>query len=95
MGDDIRFYKGKYKVKVMTESKENWIVEALEPFEDIVNGEKIQVKVGERRIVAPNLLLKRKGLPPPIKEHTYELNLEKKLKYLIEEKEKKNQTKTT
>jgi len=95
MGDDIRFYKGKHKVKVMTESKENWIVEALEPFEDIVNGEKIQVKVGERRIVAPNLLLKRKGLPPPIKEHTYELNLEKKLKYLIEEKEKKNQTKTT
>ena len=95
MGDDIRFYKGKHKVKVMTESKENWIVEALEPFEDIVNGEKIQVKVGERRIVAPNLLLKRKGLPPPIKEHTYELNMEKKLKYLIEEKEKKNQTKTT
>jgi hypothetical protein len=95
MRDDIRFYKGKHKVKVMTESKENWIVEALEPFEDIVNGEKIQVKVGERRIVAPNLLLKRKGLPPPIKEHTYELNMEKKLKHLIEEKEKKNQTKTT
>jgi len=93
MGDDIRFYKGKHKVKVMTESKENWIVEALEPFEDIVNGEKIQVKVGERRIVAPNLLLKRKGLPPPIKEHTYELKMEKKLKHFIEDKEK-NQPKS-
>jgi hypothetical protein len=90
MGEDIRFYKGKHKVKVLTESKGNWIVEALEPFEDIVNGESVTVKVGERRIVAPNLLFKRKGLPPPIKEHVYELKMEKKLKHFVEEKERKN-----
>lgn len=95
MVDDIRFYKGKHKVKVMTESKGNWIVEALEPFEDVVNGENVQVKLGERRIVSPNLLFKRKDLSPPVKEHTYELNMEKKLKHLIEDKEKKNQTKTS
>jgi hypothetical protein len=88
MSEDIRFYKGKHKVKVLSESKGNWIVEALEPFEDIVNRERVSVKEGERRIVSPNLLLKRKGLPPPIKEHTYELKMEKKLKHFIEEKEK-------
>jgi hypothetical protein len=47
------------------------------------------VKVGEQRIVAPNLLFKKKGLPPPLKEHTYELKMEKKLKHLIEEEEQK------
>jgi hypothetical protein len=83
----IRYYKGKYKVRVLTESRGNWIVEALEPFEDIVDREKVKVRTGERRIVAPNLLFKKHGLPPPVKEHTYELKMEKKLKHLIEEKE--------
>lgn len=89
MSGEVRYYKGKYKVKVMTESKDNWIVEALEPFEDEVYGEKVKVKKGERRIVVPNLLFKREGLPPPIKEHTYELKMEKKLKRFVEEEEKK------
>jgi hypothetical protein len=88
VSEDIRFYKGRHKVKVLTKSKGNWIVEALEPFGDIVNGEKIEVKANERKIVAPNLLFKKESLPPPIKEHTYELKMEKKLKHLIEEKEK-------
>jgi len=62
-------------------------VEALEPFEDVVRGEKVSVKVGDKRIVAPNLLFRMKSLPLPVKEHVYELKMEKKLKRLIAEKE--------
>lgn len=94
MDNEIRFYKGKHRVKVLTQSKGNWIVEALEPFDDIVNGEKVNVSLGQQRIVAPNLLSKRKGLAPLVKEHTYELKMEKKLKHLIEEQQKKNKTDT-
>ena len=86
---EVRYYKGKYKVKVLTKSRGNWIVEALEEFQDTVYGEESTVKVGEQRIVAPNLLFKKKGLPPPLKEHTYELKMEKKLKHLIAEEEQK------
>jgi hypothetical protein len=86
---EIRYYKGRHKVKVLTESRGNWIVEALEPFEDVVKGEKVSVKAGERRIVAPNLLFKKERLPPPVKEHTYELKMEKKLKRLVAEEERK------
>jgi hypothetical protein len=93
MIDEIRYYKGKHKVKVLTESRGNWIVEALEAFEDTVEGEKIRVKKGERRIVAPNLLFLREGLPPPVKEHEYELKMEKKLKHLVEEEERKDKGK--
>jgi len=87
--DEIRYYKGKYKVRVLTKSRGNWIVKALEEFQDRVHGEKVKVKVGAERIVAPNLLFKRKGLPPPPKEHVYELKMEKKLKHLIAKEEKK------
>ncbi len=86
--NEVRYYKGKYKVKIMTRSTGGWIVEALEPFEDYVYDEKVSVKKGEQRIAAPNLLFKKEGLPPPIKEHTYELKMEKKLKRIVEEKEK-------
>ena len=89
MSKDVRYYKGKHKVKVLTKSKGNWIVEALESFEDDIQGTKTEVKAGERRIVAPNLLFKKEDLPPPIKEHVYELKIEKKLKHLIDEEEKK------
>jgi hypothetical protein len=88
MSSEIRYYNGKHKVKILTKSRGSWIVEAVEPFDDIVNDEKITVKAGERKIVASNLLFKRHSLPPPVKEHTYELEMEKKLKHLIEEKEK-------
>jgi hypothetical protein len=70
MIDEIRYYKGKHRVKVLTKSRGYWIVEALEPFEDLVSGEKVVVKVGERRIVVPNLLFKKKSLSPPVKEHS-------------------------
>jgi hypothetical protein len=89
MGRDVRYYKGKYKVAVLSESRDKlWVVEALEPFEDEVYGEKVKVKAGEKRIVAPNLLFKREGLPPPVKEHAYELEMEKRLKKLVAEQEK-------
>ena len=94
MDDEIRFYKGKHRVKVLTQSKGNWIVEALESFDDIVNGKNVNVSIGQQRIVAPNLLLKRKGLAPLVKEHTYELKMEKKLKHLIEKQEKESKMDT-
>jgi hypothetical protein len=87
LDEDIRFYKGKHRVKVVTRSRGNCIVESLEPFEDVVNGEKLKVETKERRIVAPNLLLRKESLTPPFKEHAYELKMEKKLKQLVKEKE--------
>ncbi|MCW4045628.1 MAG: hypothetical protein NWE94_08950 [Candidatus Bathyarchaeota archaeon] len=89
MSEERYYYKGKYKVKAVTKSVGYWIIEALEAFEDVVEGEKVAVNVGERRIVPPNLVHKRKRLPPPVKEHAYELRMERKLKRLIAEKEKK------
>ncbi len=83
------YYKGLYKVKVMTESEGNWIVEAQEDFEDFLDGEKVTVKAGERRIVAPNEVHKKKVLSPPIPEHAYEQRLEEKVKRMVEEYEKK------
>jgi hypothetical protein len=57
------YYKGVHKVKVVTESEGYWIVEALEEFEDDVDGEKVTVKVGEQRIVPSDTVHKRKYLP--------------------------------
>lgn len=80
---EIRYYKGKYKVKVLTKNRGNWVVEAQEDFQDDVHDERVEVKSGTQRTVAPNLLFKRKSLAPPLKEHVYELKMEKKLKHLI------------
>jgi len=82
------YYKGLYKVKVLTESEGYWIVKAEEDFQDYVNGEKVTVKTGERRIVPPADLCKKKVLPPMIPEHVYELQLEKKVKRMVQEYEK-------
>ena len=95
MSEEVRYYKGLHKVKVVTESAGYWMVEALEEFEDEVDGEKVRVKVGERRIVPSDTVHKRKYLPPPIKEHAYELHMEKKLKKLVAEEEKKQGEKET
>jgi hypothetical protein len=89
MSEEIRYYKGKHKVKVVTKSVAYWIIEALEAFEDVVEGEKVTVKVGERRIVPSNTVRKQRSLPAPVKEHAYELKMERKLKRLVAEKEKK------
>jgi Leu/Phe-tRNA-protein transferase len=78
-----------YCVKVLTQSEGYWIVEAQEDFDDNVDGEKVSVKAGERRIVPQNALFKEKTLPPMVKEHEYELKMEKKVKQIVEEYEDK------
>ena len=88
---EVWFYKGLHKVKIVTESAGYLIVEALEEFEDDMNGEKVTVKVGERRIVPADTVYKGKFLAPPVKEHAYELQMEKKLKKLVDEEEKKQE----
>jgi hypothetical protein len=82
------YYKGLYRVKVVTESEGYWIVEALEDFKDCIEGEKVPVKAGETRIVQPNDVIKKDDLPPMVPEHAYELQLEKKVKSMVEEYEK-------
>lgn len=84
----VLYYKGINKVKVVTESAGYLIVEALEGFDDFVNGEKVKVAAGEKRIVPINTLYKRKVMPK-VKEHTYELKMERKLKRLVEKEERK------
>jgi hypothetical protein len=88
MSGEIRYYKGKHKIKVVTQSKGYWIAEALEEFTDVIDGQKVTVKIGERRIVPANTVHKHKRIPSPIREHAYELKMEKKLKRLIAEGEK-------
>ena len=87
---DLLYYRGLFEVKVVTKSEGYWIVEALEDFDDFVDGQRVQVKVGERRIVTPDELHGKKSLPPPIPEHVYELRLEKKVKRMVEDYEAKN-----
>ena len=89
MTNDFFYYKGLYKVKVVTKSEGYFIVEALEDFEDNVENEKVTVKVGETRIVLSTELHKNKVLAPPIPEHVYERRLEKKVKRMVEEYEGK------
>ena len=89
MNDKIRFYKGINKVKIVTESVGYYIVEALEPFEDFIDGKRIEVKKGEQRIVDSNTIYSEMTYTSPIQEHAYELKMEKKLKELIDKKEKK------
>jgi predicted ATP-grasp superfamily ATP-dependent carboligase len=85
---EIGYYKGVHKVKVLTKSEGYWIIEALEDFEDEVECEKVKVKVGEQRIVPSEEVYKMKYLPPEVKEHVYELQMERKLKRLISKEEK-------
>jgi hypothetical protein len=81
---EVYFYRGLYKVKVITESEGYRIVEAQEDFEDHLNGARVEVKAGEQRIVPTCELYKKKTLSPPVPEHVYERRLEKKLKHLID-----------
>ena len=66
-------------------------VSFLEEFEDQIDGKKVIVKIGEQRIVPSHTVHKRKYFKQPIKEHAYELKMEKKLKRLILEEEKKHE----
>lgn len=88
MADEIRFYKGKHKVRVLTESKGYWIVEALEDFQDSDEEDRITaVKVGEQKIVPVDELFRERKLLPPIPEHEYELQMERKLKQMVANEE--------
>jgi hypothetical protein len=89
MSEQVRYYKGKYKVVVLSESQGEWLVKALEPFEDELYGKNVKVKVGETRIVPPNQLFKMRGIYPHVQEHAYELKMEKKLKKMVEKEEEK------
>ncbi len=82
--NDTYFYRGLYRVKVLTKSEGYFIVEAQEDFDDTQDNQKIHVSAGERRIVQPNELHKKKVLAPPIPEHVYERRLEKKVKRMVE-----------
>jgi hypothetical protein len=85
---DNYYYKGLYEVKLLTKSEGYWIVEAREDFDDYLNGTRVTVKAGEQRIVQPSELHKHKVLSPPIPEHVYERQLEKKVKRMVERYEK-------
>jgi hypothetical protein len=90
--EQIRYYKGIHKVKILTKSEGYWMVEALEDFDDLVDSQILRVKAGEQRIVPDSMLSRRKHLAPPFKEHAYELAMEKKLKRMVErEEERENQ----
>jgi len=95
MSEEVRYYKGKHKVRVVTESAGYWIVEALEEFNDCVDGMEVTVKVGERRIAPSSTVYKHQSIPLPIREHVYELKMEKKLKQLVAKEEKKESGKET
>jgi hypothetical protein len=84
MSQDVFFYKGLHKVKVVTESEGYWIVEAQEDFEDQLDGVRVTVKAGERRIVQPSELHKKKVLAPPVAEHVYERQLETRVKRMVQ-----------
>jgi hypothetical protein len=93
MTEETRYYKGKYKVKVVNETKGYWTVEALEEFTDSFDGCEEEVKVGDRKIVPSNTVHRLQTIPPPIKEHSYELEMEKKLKRLVTQEEGKDHLK--
>ena len=79
-------------MKAVTQSEGYWIVETLEDFEDYLDGEKVVVKAGERRIVAPSELHNKKVLSPPVPEHVYERRLEKKVKRMVKEYDTKEKS---
>jgi hypothetical protein len=87
---DTYFYRGLYKVKLLTKSEGYWIIEAQEDFDDSIDGERVLVKVGEQRIVQPSELHKKKVLGPIVPEHLYERCLEKKVKRMVKAYEQKN-----
>ena len=95
MVGEIRYYRGINKVRVVTQSEGYWIVEALENFEDTEGDKKIAVRAGEQRILPPSSLFREKKLAPPIEEHAYELQMERKLKKLVAQTEKRETEKKT
>ncbi len=83
------FYKGVNKVKVVTQSEGYWIIEALENFVDYVDGERVAINSGERRMVPPDMLSDEMVLPPMVPEHVYERRMEKQVQRMVAEEEAK------
>ena len=92
--NEVLYYKGIHKVKVVTESVGYLIVEALEEFCDYVDGQRVKVAAGERRIVPTDSVHKRRVMAQ-VKEHTYELKMERKLKQLVEKDEERQKKEKT
>ncbi len=91
--NEVGFYKGAHRVRVVTESVGYLTIEALEDFEDTVDGEKVIVKAGETRIVPVGDVRREGVMLPMVKEHVYELAMEKKLKRIVFKEEKKGNKK--
>ncbi len=83
------FYKGVNKVKVVTQSEGYWIIQAMEDFVDYVDGERVTINAGERRLVPPDMLNSEMVLPPPVPEHVYERRMEKRVQRLVADEEAK------
>jgi len=69
------YYKGLYKVKVLTKSEGYWIIEALEDLQDYMDYKKVTVKLGEKSIVLPTDLHKKKTPLPQMPEQVNERRL--------------------
>ena len=89
MSEEIRYYKGTHKVKVVTESIGYLTIKAMENFDDPVEGGIVRVKKGQTRIVPASSVYRHVTLPPMVQEHEYDLKMEKKLKRIIAERQKK------
>lgn len=85
----LYFYKGVNKVKVVTQSEGLWMVEAQEDFVDYIDGERVSISSGERRLVPPDLLSSEMVLLPPVQEHMYERRMEKQVQKMVADEEEK------
>jgi hypothetical protein len=88
------FYKGVNRVKVVTESEGYWLIEALEDFVDTVDGKRVTITAGERRLVPPDTLNSEKVLPP-VPEHVYERCMEKKVQQMVKQEDAKEHKQIT
>ncbi|MGD6935107.1 MAG: hypothetical protein ACQCN5_12965 [Candidatus Bathyarchaeia archaeon] len=91
MSGKIYFYKGASRVKVVTESEGYWLIEALEDFVDYVDGERVSINVGERRLVPPDAL-NSEMVSSKVKTPVFEQQMEKKtIQRMVEESRDKKQ----
>ena len=86
MSEEFLYYKGKHKVKVVTQAEGYWIIEAMEQFKDTLNGEEVIVQIGEKRIVPPNAVYKNKSLNLTDQKNTCKNKLEIKSRRKVRRK---------
>lgn len=78
MSENILYYRGEHKVKIVAQSEGYWIVEALEDFEESIGSQKTVIKAGEQRTLLPNLFFKRRNLQLTTKRHMKRLRQKEK-----------------